>query len=251
MDAPLGGLSTLLDVVSQSPHPDEVARAIVEGPGARMGATSAAVLWANYPKLIILGSHGYRAPEISGLAYVDISRAYPLTHAYMESEVIITPTPFVEERYPAMGRSGSRWHHLKERIPDGDHVSAPIHSRGRTIGAFALNCPESRDWSSLELATLSGVSHALGMWMSHPDSGIPVASDGVEVAAGILTERQRQILVMVNEGRTNASIGHALGLSVSTVKQEMARVLVALDVPDRVAAVRQAQDLGLLAVDQP
>lgn len=246
-----GGLPTLLRVIGRSPHPDEVARAIVEGPGACFGATSAAVLWAKPPHLVILGTHGYRPQEVQGLNTIPLDGDYPLTHSFWEGEVIINPSSYVGERYASMKRPESRWQHLKERMPEGDHITAPIHSDGRAIGAYALNCPQSRAWSSIDIAALDALSHALGMWMTHPDSGLPteVSAPGINELA--ITVRQRQILSLISEGRTNLSISHALGISLSTVKQEISRLMDLLDAPDRYAAAERAAALGILPVEAP
>lgn len=244
-----GGLPTLLEVIGRSPHPDEVARAIVEGPGACFGATSAAVLWAKHPHLVILGTHGYRPQEVQGLNTIPLDGDYPLTHSFWEGEVIITPSRYVGERYTSMTRPESRWQRLKERMPDGDHVTAPIVSDGRAIGAYAMNVPASRDWSTLDIAALDALSHALGMWMTHPDSGLPVEPSSPAVDEFSITTRQRQILSLISEGRTNLSISHSLGISLSTVKQDIARLMDLLDAPDRYAAAERAATLGILQTE--
>jgi DNA-binding CsgD family transcriptional regulator len=251
MAAPYGGIPFLLESISSSPHPDEVARAIVEGPGGSVGAACASVLWAGSDKLVFLGSHGYLPTELEGLLTIDLDGDYPLAQAYWEGEPIIVPSSEVEVRYADPRRPNSRWQQLKKRFPNGDHVNAPIHSDGRIVGAFTLNCPQSRPWSSLDIAALDAVSHTLGIWMTHPDSGLPPQTDRASVTAGDLSPRQRRILEMVLRERTNAGIAHALGISLSTVKQEVARTMVILQVPDRHAAAARAADLGLLQTDTP
>lgn len=251
MAEPYGGIPILLEVISSSPHPDEVARAIVEGPGVRVGATCASVLWAGSDKLVILGSHGYLPAELEGMVTIDLLGDYPLAQAFRESEPIIVPSSQVEVRYVAPRRPESRWQQLKKRFPNGDHVNAPIISDGRTIGGFTLNCPQSRPWSSLDIAALDAISHILGMWMTHPDSGLPQDTDRAAITRDDLSPRQRRILALVEQGRTNASIAHALGISVSTVKQELARAMTILEEPDRHAAAARAAGLGLLQADTP
>jgi DNA-binding CsgD family transcriptional regulator len=223
-----------------------VARAIVEGPGTLYGAECAAVLWARPPQLLIVGSHGYRPEEASGLPSIHLAADYPLCQAYLEGEVIIVPHDVCENDYAGLARPGSRWQHLRRRLPDGDMVSAPIHSQGHAVGAFSLNLARSHVWTSVDIAILDAVSHVLGMWMTNPDSGLLEVEEPA-VESDVLTPRQRLILGLVAEGRTNLSISHALGISLSTVKQEVSRVMDLLEVPDRRAAVERAADLGLLA----
>lgn len=242
----LAGLASLLEVLGRSPHPDEVARALVEGPGAEMGAVSASVLWARPPHLIILGRHGYTPDEVTGLASIPLSGDYPLCQAYHEGEVIILTNRVTEAEYAGLARPGSRWRLLQQRLPDGEVVSAPIHSEGHAVGAYSLNTPQPHAWSSADIAMLDAISHVLGMWLTNPDSGVPLEASEIEIEGAALTPRQRLILALVADGRTNLRISHALAISLSTVKQEISRAMDLLDAPDRRAAAERAAELGLL-----
>jgi DNA-binding NarL/FixJ family response regulator len=75
------------------------------------------------------------------------------------------------------------------------------------------------------------------------------ASDFVwrpEVARGLLSLRQQEILNLMAEGYTNHRIADAIGLSVDTVKHHTTLIYRRLEVPNRAAAVHLAQRLGLL-----
>jgi DNA-binding CsgD family transcriptional regulator len=241
----LEGLPELTRVLSSTPHPDEVAAALVEGPGRQFGAVSAAMLWAREGRLIVLGLHGWLADELSGLDSIPRDVAYPVARAFREGEVLIDPMRTTGERYPALLADGVRWQHTMARFPDGVLISGPITAQGRSVGAYAMTGPVDRDWTTLDLALLSAVSSALGLWMAHPDTGLAVDDDaeGSEIE---LSERQRRILLLVETGRTNHSIAVTLGYSASTVKQELRRLMVLLGTPDRDASARQARTLGLL-----
>lgn len=249
MELAYGGIPALLDVLGRSPHPDDVARVIVEGPGSQFDAVAGAVLWAQGSNLAIIGSHGYRQDEADGLQILPITGGYPLFTAFHEGEVIIVNSRDMESQFPGLQRPGSRWHRLMERIPDGDHIHAPIVSNGRSIGAYVVSCTAARTWSTLDIARLDAVSYALGMWLSHPDSGFPTDVDAVQ-GEGALSARQLTILGLIRDGRTNASIAHTLGISASTVKQELARSMELLGVTDRHAASQRAMDLGYLREGQ-
>lgn len=246
MELAYGGIPALLEALGRSPHPDEVASALVSGPGSEFGAVSAAVLWAQRAHLAIIGSHGYRPWEADGLQILPVSGGYPLFTAFREGEVIIVNSRDMASQYPGAERPDSRWHRLMERLPDGDHVHAPIVSDGRSVGAYVVSCHTARTWSTLDIARLSAVSHALGLWLSSPDSGFPTEIYDDADRGSTLSERQVRILELVRDGRTNASIAHALGISTSTVKQELARATELLAVDDRYAASERAVELGLL-----
>ena len=61
-----------------------------------------------------------------------------------------------------------------------------------------------------------------------------------------LTERERQVLALVAEGKTNPQIAEALFLSPETIKWYRKKLLVKFDVSTSAALTAKAKDLGLL-----
>ncbi|WP_435283417.1 response regulator [Streptomyces koelreuteriae] len=63
---------------------------------------------------------------------------------------------------------------------------------------------------------------------------------------GALSDREREVLVAIGQGWTNAEIAERLVLSESTVKKHVGRVLAKIGARDRIQAVITAYDAGLV-----
>jgi DNA-binding NarL/FixJ family response regulator len=60
-----------------------------------------------------------------------------------------------------------------------------------------------------------------------------------------LTDREREVLDLVAQGRANQAIAAKLGLSQKTVRNHVSNILTKLQVADRAQAIVQARDAGL------
>ena len=108
--------------------------------------------------------------------------------------------------------------------PSGDEVGKEVESIHVTrtgVGRLAMTKYVRIIWSNAE-----PLSHL----------GFPVH----------LTQRQREVLLLLCEGLPNKRVGRALGVSASTVKSHVASVLRSLNVATRLEAVAVAFRLGLV-----
>lgn len=90
-------------------------------------------------------------------------------------------------------------------------------------------------------------SPAVGRWLVRREAGVRNARSvrAREVVAD-LTERQRELLVEIGGGASNAQVARRLHLSEGTVKQYVSALLAALGVDNRVQAAILAHEAGLL-----
>jgi LuxR family maltose regulon positive regulatory protein len=96
---------------------------------------------------------------------------------------------------------------------------------------------DSRQW-------LPYVDHLVEGWRAlyQPDQA---QNQGGEIAES-LTARERGILELIAEGRSNKEIARSLGIAPETVKSHVKNIFDKLSVEKRAQAIARAQSLGLL-----
>jgi len=72
---------------------------------------------------------------------------------------------------------------------------------------------------------------------------------GSGVVTGALSEREREVLVLVWQGQRNKEVAQRLGIKTSTVETYISNIMVKLDVHSRAEAVRVAIQRGIIVLD--
>lgn len=162
-----------------------------------------------------------RMPELDGIAATRriLGPEYPAAH--VPRILMLTTFDIDEYVYDAL-QAGASGFLLKDALPEelvhavrvvaeGDALLSPSVTR-RMIAQFAAQKPRA------------------------PRSAAVLAD---------LTEREREVLVLLGKGMSNAEIGGELFISEQTVKTHVGKVLAKIGARDRVQAVIFAYDSGL------
>ncbi|MCX2182002.1 response regulator transcription factor [Streptomyces fradiae] len=182
------------------------------------GAQAADVVRRESPDVVLLD---IRMPDVDGLTVLRQIQELPAP-----PHVAMLTTFDTDEYILTALRSGASGFLLKDTEPE------QLAQLVRTLaaGGVVMSPKASR-------ALLRG----------HPGAGAPQDADVARV--GLLSDRERDVLVLVAEGLSNADIGTRIHLSAGTVKDHVSSILTKLRVTSRVQAALLAERAGLLAHD--
>ena len=181
------------------------------------GADALAVVGRTAPDVVLLD---IAMPRMDGLA-----AAARLTALPDPPRVIVLTTFDSDENLYAALRAGASGFLLKVSPPE--HLITAIRV---VAGGAALLDP-------------AVTTRVIGAFTRQPAPGTPSTLDR-------LTPRELEVLRLLGRGMSNVEIAGALGLGEARVKTHVARVLMKLDLRDRVQAVIWAYENGLIRVGE-
>ena len=199
--------------------------------------------------LSMVGFTGFNASDLERWHRIPMSFDSQMVDVVRHGEIFVTSNRDFPGLYPNATFDHEHYRLMMDRllIADGDLVGLPIIHLGRCLGVIQFTTDSPRDWTPHDFSVLSGVSAALGMWASHSDTPIaPLYVNSGDEPMLIFTKRQQDIIRLVLDGVGNHQIASDLLVSVSTVKQELQRIMRATSQNDRVAAARCAVEMGLI-----
>ena len=131
-----------------------------------------------------------------------------------------------------------------------------IYGFALAAGAVALQWLEYQIWArthagTVYIALIAAAFLGLGILVGRrlfdrePRASEFMPNERAQSSLGI-TERERQVLQLLADGRSNKEIAAQLGLSPNTVKTHVARLFEKLRVARRTEAIGVARELGLV-----
>lgn len=243
------GLPAFLRLLASHPSGDDVALSLNEGLFGQFTA-HATTLWMLEERevLALVGSAGYETDVLERWHRIPLSVKSQMVEVVRCNDIIIMPSEQLPIRYSTTRFSRERYARILDDRGYGEHIGIPVTHQGLCLGVAQFMTTAPRTWTSLEYSVLTGVSAALGLWATHPDTPItPLYIASRKDAPMILTDRQKDIIELVLRGAGNNQIAQELHVSVSTVKQEIQKVMRSTHENDRLAAAESAVEMGLLA----
>jgi DNA-binding NarL/FixJ family response regulator len=185
---------------------------------ARNGAEAIELVRRHRPDVVLMD---IRMPVMDG---IEATRAITASEDLADTHVLVLTTFDLDEYVYGALRAGASGFLLKDTIPeeliaairtlaDGDALIAPSITR-RLIQEFA----------------------------QRPQVGVGDSADALDE----LSAREREVLIEVAGGLSNADIGERLHISAATAKTHVSRLLMKLGAHDRAQLVMIAYESGLI-----
>ena len=235
-------LISYLWMLSDLPDGDAVGFAICRGLLAPYGA-ELALIYAVRPDgkaLDLVASYGMGRKENAVYARVTPDMHLPGAETFRLGTEKWLSKQHVAEAYPLAAPFFRTWD------SQGDFAFLPLRHRGAPIGfmVLAFADPIERSWHMR--ATIDALLSATVMWVLASSALRGTArSNLAEVAPLEITARQREVLVLMRDGKGNREIAEDLGYSVATIKADITALGQLLGASGRAEILEKAKRAGL------
>jgi DNA-binding CsgD family transcriptional regulator len=235
-------LISYLWMLSDLPDGDAVGFAICRGLLAPFGA-DLALVYAARPDgqiLDLVASYGMGPKENAVYSRVTADMHLPGAETFrLGTEKWLTKKQ-VSDEYPLAAPF------FRSLPVQGEFAFLPLRHRGAPIGFMILGFTDQVERSWHLRAAIDGLLSATVMWVLANSALRGVArSNLAEVGPLELTARQREVLVLIREGRTNREIAEELGYSPATIKADLTTLSQSLGARGRADLLEKAKRAGL------
>lgn len=234
-----GSVLAFLRVLAADPDGATIAAALARGLLAEWspGTVSVYLVDTEDEALVEVASFGTDPADPLDISRVPLAVPTPFSTAVRTGEERFVTLAEGAAEYPAV----AGWVARHPAGATGEVVVLPLWTGGRTVGLLSVlfETPVERSWRLR--AALDAAATALAVWALGSERR-PRA--GRRAARSVSpTERQLQLLRLLEKGGTNASIAADLKVSVGTVKTDLAHLFRIYGVSDRGALVEAVQRL--------
>jgi DNA-binding CsgD family transcriptional regulator len=247
--ASLGGLPQFLRLLTTYPEPDAVMAALVAGPLARYGARAARFSLIDGEDLVHVGGNGYSPDEIDRYRILTPNFPSVVWTTVREARITVTASDALQDS-PLDKIDRDFRMTMFQRLAISTIVRVPLEQDGRVIGALSVGLTDPWPGGAEDDALMVGLAGGLALWVATSAGRADHALAESRLRAGsstfVFSDRQRDILRLVEARVPTAAIAHALQVSESTVKAELQVTMRALAANDRVEAATRARQLGFL-----
>jgi DNA-binding CsgD family transcriptional regulator len=245
-------LSHFLKFLAGNPSGDAAARAMTTGTLSLLDVSIAQIYVTSREDaatLELVGSYGYSDDEAAAYRALPTGLPVPVCEAFVTMNAVVHRATEIPERYPMLAAEPSYTIGTLSLNPQAYVVCVPIFNSGVTIGVLDMVQDNGRLWDSTEWQYVEGLACAVGLWLNNQRQilverwrrSAPTPTREVRVS-----ERQRQILELIGEDRTNNEIARRLGYSVPTIKKDLQQIMRILGTEDRRTTAGRAREIGLL-----
>lgn len=240
-------LCLFLRTLHEHPPGQAMAEAIALGALRPMGGCAVTVHMVLEPDVATLvGSYGLLEPEISKSAYLSLRLPLPTPQAIATGTTITGTGAELMDRFPLLSMDRPWSMPLVPRLEDAYFFVAPMLRNSVPYGAIFTAMEQPFPQGPDDWAYARAIQDICSLWGIHEIDAHATRTSPGSGAGSILTDRQMSVLEMLAQGRTNESIAHALGYSLSTVKADLRTLYDLLGDTNRNEVVARAKQLGLI-----
>jgi DNA-binding CsgD family transcriptional regulator len=235
-------LISYLWMLSDLPDGDAVGFAICRGLFAPFGA-DLALVYAARPDgrtLDLVASYGMGPKENAVYARVTTDMHLPGVETFRLGTEKWLIKDQVAEAYPLAAPF------FRRLTAEGEMAFLPLRHRGAPIGFIVLGFAAHVEHSWHLRAMIDGLLSATVMWVLASSALRGTANSNLaEVAPLEITARQREVLVLMRESKSNRHIAEELGFSVATIKADITALGQLLGASGRAEILDKAKRAGL------